>query len=122
VKLTPSAVAWLKTVKADKESAPGFYTRAAFRASIAAANELLSTDSQIVWDEDILRHSFASYTAANGTPIHELAEQMGNSPSTIYAHYRTPCTAAQVKAFFSIAPVLPSSQLESQIEVSSRSS
>jgi integrase len=96
VKLGPTAVAWLKAVKEDGEPRPGYYTRRLFRMAVDA--------SGLDWHEDILRHSYASYTSAGGTPIGELAEQMGNSPGTLYAHYRTPRTAAQVKVFWEIRP------------------
>ena len=104
VPLTPQAVAWLQAVKADGETQPGYYRRRGFQDAVDAANKLLSAESKFAWDEDILRHSYASYASGGGVAMGELAERMGNSIRTIYSHYRHPVNAAAVKAFMEIRP------------------
>jgi integrase len=108
VGLQPAALAWLRIVKADDPASPGSYSRTARRQLIPIANEILAethpSEPAIVWVQDILRHSYASYRAGTGVSITDLADEMGNSPRTIYAHYRHPRTAAQVKAFLAILP------------------
>jgi integrase len=105
IKLTPTALHWMKIVEADKLEKPALYSRRAKAKAIELANAWLKekhpTEKPIVWDEDITRHTFASHRAPQ-VPVHELAGEMGNSPGTIYAHYRHPRNAADVAAFWAI--------------------
>ena len=72
----------------------------------AQANEKLPAGSKISWDEDIQRHSFASYRLARGGEIAAVAEEMGNSPRVIYAHYKHPRTAEEAGRFWAIRPTV----------------
>jgi integrase len=107
VKLTPAALAWMKVAKADAVEKPALYSRRAKERAIELANEWLANnhppEKPIAWDGDITRHSFASYRSPQ-IPVHDLAAEMGNSPGTIYAHYRHPQPASEVKAFWALRP------------------
>jgi integrase len=108
VPLQAAAIAWLRIAKADAMPQPGFYLIKLRRRVVELANEWLREqhpeEPPIVWVQDILRHSYASYRDGAGVNINDLAREMGNSPRTIYAHYLNPRTAAQVKAFWAILP------------------
>jgi hypothetical protein len=96
VPLQPAAVAWLRIAKADAMPQPGFYLIKLRRRVVELANEWLREqhpeEPPIVWVQDILRHSYASYRDGAGVNINDLAREMGNSPRTIYAHYLNPRT------------------------------
>lgn len=107
IPLQPTAIAWLKVVKADAMEQPAVFSRRLKRRAVELANAWLAEhhpkDKAIMWDEDITRHTFASYRSAQ-IPVHELAEEMGTSPSMIYSHYRNPRPAAAVAQFWALMP------------------
>jgi integrase len=109
VRLQPAALAWLRVVKADAMEKPALYSRRVRRRAVELANEWLAKhhpkERPIEWDEDVTRHTFASYRAPQ-IPVDDLAKEMGNSAAKIYAHYRHPQRAAAVKAFWEIRPRL----------------
>jgi integrase len=103
VPLPPRAVAWLKEAKAAGDEQPAFYHRYWRGVLVRAVNTWLAEHRPqaklLVWDEDILRHTYASCHAAMGVPIAQLADRMGNSKETIQTHYRhviSPETARQI--------------------------
>ncbi|RRJ96780.1 site-specific integrase [Opitutaceae bacterium TAV4] len=108
LKMQPSALAWLKSVKADKEPAPGHFNVTLHRRTVTLANEWIAKRRPevppITWDEDIQRHTYISMRAGQKTPMHEVAEECGTSTTMIYAHYKHPRPAAEVKAFWQIMP------------------
>lgn len=114
--LLPAAVAWLRVVKKDLEMAtpkggtmprPGEYSRHWRERAVKLANESLAKhhprEPLIVWDEDILRHTYASMRAPL-VAIGDLAEDMGNSATTIYSHYRHPKPKREAENFWAIRP------------------
>jgi integrase len=107
IKLQPTALEWLNVVKADLMPQPAFFLRHLRRKAVEIANEWLANsypkEAAIVWDEDITRHSFASYRSPH-IPVHELAAEMGNSPAMIYGHYRHPQSKAAAEKFWAIRP------------------
>lgn len=107
-RLQPTALAWLRLAKLDRMAIPGTYLVKVRRRAVELANERLSEQGggggPIVWEEDILRHSFASYRAGAGVTLPALADEMGTSPRVIYAHYRNPRTPEQVAAFWAVMP------------------
>lgn len=56
------------------------------------------------WPQDVLRHSFASYTLAIQPDAAALARIMGNSVAVIDAHYSRPVLPAHARAFFALLP------------------
>jgi integrase/recombinase XerD len=57
-----------------------------------------------LWPADILRHSFASAWLATHKNIFELAEEMGNSPTVIKAHYDGAMDEDQAARYWPIMP------------------
>jgi site-specific recombinase XerD len=108
IKLQPGALAWLKSVKQDGEPTPGFYKRHLRVRAVETANELLAkhhpTEKPIVWEEDIQRHTYASYRLGQGTDVQTVADEMGNSPRVIYGFYRNPPDPAAIPEFWKIFP------------------
>lgn len=108
VTLHATAVEWLRLVKAAKRPHLAPYARHLRQRAVLRANEWLAQhapkEKPIVWDEDILRHTFASMQAASGMDIARLAEMMGTSTRMIYAHYRHVRPAAEARAFWAITP------------------
>lgn len=56
------------------------------------------------WPEDILRHSFGSYWLRFHNDKPRLAEIMGNSPSVIEKHYKSPVRESDAKKYWAILP------------------
>lgn len=114
--LLPAAVAWLRVVKKNLEAntpsgeplpRPGLYHRHLRELAVKLANESLAENHPreplIVWDEDILRHTYASMRAPL-VAIGDLADDMGNSATTIYSHYRHPKPKREAEKFWAIRP------------------
>jgi integrase len=57
------------------------------------------------WPQNALRHSFGSYYLAQFNDAAKLALEMGNSPATIFRHYRQLVKPKQAERYWKIAPV-----------------
>src|SRR5215471_3315718 len=58
------------------------------------------------WPQNALRHSFGSYHLAQFNDAAKLAIEMGNSPATIFRHYRQLVKPKQAERYWKIAPVV----------------
>lgn len=103
VPLSRRAIAWLGQAKDAGDERPAFYHRYWRRVLVRAVNAWLAehrpSAARLEWDEDIMRHTYASCQAALGVPIETLAQRMGNTRETIQAHYRhliSPDTAERI--------------------------
>jgi integrase len=56
------------------------------------------------WPQNALRHSFGSYHLAQFNDAAKLALEMGNSPATIFRHYRQLVKPKQAEQYWKIAP------------------
>src|SRR5262249_59187742 len=56
------------------------------------------------WPQNALRHSFGSYHLAQFNDAAKLALEMGNSPATIFRHYRQLVKPKQAERYWKIAP------------------
>lgn len=56
------------------------------------------------WDQNALRHSFASYHYAKHKNENETAALMGNSPQMVFQHYRELVRPELAERFFAILP------------------
>jgi integrase len=56
------------------------------------------------WPQNALRHSFGSYHLAQFNDAAKLALEMGNSPATIFRHYRQLVKPNQAERYWKIAP------------------
>jgi integrase len=58
------------------------------------------------WPQNALRHSFGSYHLAQFNDAAKLALEMGNSPATIFRHYRQLVKPKQAERYWKIAPAV----------------
>jgi integrase len=58
------------------------------------------------WPQNALRHSFGSYHLAQFNDAAKLALEMGNSPATIFRHYRQLVKPNQAERYWKIAPAV----------------
>ena len=56
------------------------------------------------WPQNALRHSFGSYHLAQFNDAAKLALEMGNSPATIFRHYRQLVKPKEAELYWKIAP------------------
>jgi integrase len=56
------------------------------------------------WPQNALRHSFGSYHLAQFNDAAKLALEMGNSPATIFRHYRQLVKAKQAERYWKLGP------------------
>jgi hypothetical protein len=56
------------------------------------------------WPQNALRHSFGSYHLAQFGDAAKLALEMGNSPATIFKHYRQLVKPKEAQRYWKIAP------------------
>src|SRR5215472_2228489 len=56
------------------------------------------------WPQNALRHSFGSYHLAQFNDAAKLALEMGNSPATIFRHYRQLVKPKQAECYWKIVP------------------
>jgi hypothetical protein len=57
------------------------------------------------WPQNALRHSFGSYHLAQFNDAAKLALEMGNSPATIFRHYRQLVKPKQAEQYWKLSPV-----------------
>jgi integrase len=57
------------------------------------------------WPQNALRHSFGSYHLAQFNDAAKLALEMGNSPATIFRHYRQLVKPRQAEQYWKLGPV-----------------
>jgi integrase len=58
------------------------------------------------WPQNALRHSFGSYHLARFNDAAKLALEMGNSPATIFRHYRQLVKPKDAERYWKIAPAV----------------
>jgi integrase len=58
------------------------------------------------WPQNALRHSFGSYHLARFNDAAKLALEMGNSPATIFRHYRQLVKPKQAERYWKITPAV----------------
>jgi integrase len=58
------------------------------------------------WPHNALRHSFGSYHLAQFNDAAKLALEMGNSPATIFRHYRQLVRPKQAERYWKIVPAV----------------
>jgi integrase len=63
------------------------------------------------WPQNALRHSFGSYHLARFNDAAKLALEMGNSPATIFRHYRQLVKPKHAEGYWKITPAVGSKKL-----------
>jgi len=99
VELSGNAVAWLKRFANGSTSRLGL-TDTVYRRRLRAA----AKTAEIMWDENLLRHSYGSYRLAQIKNVAQVADEMGNSPDVVRKHYQNLVRPEQVAAYWKITP------------------
>ena len=108
MKIEPTLKAWLSSYEGKKkgevitQSGYRWYTE---KVRVKAGYKLQGKNPKgRKWEEDLTRHTFASYWL----PIHKLrpvlAEEMGNSKKVIDRHYRQFVPPSEAEKFWKILP------------------
>jgi integrase len=63
------------------------------------------------WPQNALRHSFGSYHLARFNDAAKLALEMGNSPATIFRHYRQLVKPRDAERYWKVAPAVSGKKL-----------
>jgi integrase len=63
------------------------------------------------WPQNALRHSFGSYHLAQFNDAAKLALEMGNSPATIFRHYRQLVKPKQAERYWDIVPAADTKEI-----------
>jgi integrase len=61
-------------------------------------------DAGISWHNDVMRHTYATYSLAAFNDIGRLSLQMGNSPQVIHSAYKGLVSKADAERFFALRP------------------
>ena len=93
------AVAWLKPLAGPPKSALHL-TDTVYRSRLRVAAEAAG----IVWEENLLRHSFGTYRLAVLRNAAAVAEEMGNSAGVVRTHYTNVAGPAEAAAYWRVTP------------------
>lgn len=92
-----TGLVWLKS-ETDRKRAEDLFSDAQVATADAA---------KVAWKKNALRHSFISYRLAEIENTNAVALEAGNSPATLFKHYRELVTKAEAKAWFAVSPKQP---------------
>jgi integrase len=99
IALEPAAALWLERARELKSRLPAsFWSR---RYWVNEFRDVLGLEH---WDQDLLRHTNASYLLALKEDATHVSHMMGNSPPTLHRHYKAICSREDAKRFWSILP------------------
>jgi integrase len=100
VEICPALAAWLKPCHVHKT---GKFWLGEERTFLTHYGELCET-AKVARKTNGLRHSFCSFHFALHANENLTAQQAGNSPAMIHAHYKGLATKAEAKKWFQVAP------------------
>jgi hypothetical protein len=95
----PMAVAWLRVARAHGSDLP--LPRMAWRRMLHRLRGVLRWT---VWPKDVTRHTAATYWLAVEPNTYKVAEQLGNSPGILKAHYKALVTREEADRFWRLVP------------------
>jgi hypothetical protein len=64
----------------------------------------LAKEAGVEWKNNALRHSYVTYAMAQERDAWKVAEQVGNSPRVLQAHYKGLVLATDATEWFGITP------------------
>jgi integrase len=100
VPIQPNLSHWLTPVR--------LHSGSLFRSRRDAARAIAFAKScDVVWPNNCLRHSYATYRLSLTADAARVALEMGNSPQKLMTNYRELADERQAQAWFSIAPARP---------------
>ena len=100
VEICPALRAWLEPYRARKT---GKFWPGEERTFLEHYGELCAT-AEVTRKTNGLRHSFCSFHFALHANENQTAQQAGNSPQMIHAHYKGLATKTDAKKWFSVLP------------------
>jgi integrase len=100
VEICPALAAWLESYRAHEIGKFWQGEETTFQEHF---NELCET-AKITRKTNGLRHSFCSFHFALHANENQTAQQAGNSPAMIHAHYKGLATKAEAKNWFNVLP------------------
>lgn len=84
-----------------------------FRGRRDAARAIsFAKNCDVLWPNNCLRHSYATYRLATTADAARVALEMGNSPQKLMTNYRELADEQQAKAWFSIKPRIPENVIQ----------
>ena len=100
VEICPALQAWLESYRAHKT---GKFWPGEERTFLEHYGELCET-AEVTRKANGLRHAFCTYHFAANANENQTAQQAGNSPAMIHAHYKGLATKAEAKKWFKVLP------------------
>jgi integrase len=97
-----NARAWLIGVRGMQDATLGI-SQETYRRHLRAA----AKSAGIVWEENLLRHSFGTYRLAITKNAAQVAEEMGNSTAVVRGHYQNVTSPEAARQWFAIFPDNP---------------
>lgn len=94
-----NALEWLKPLKELGQIVPPNMARNAHRATGE-----VSKKAGVKWKHNGLRHSYITYAMAGARNVHEVCEQVGNTPSVLQTSYKGLALPAEAAEWFNISP------------------
>jgi len=99
-KICPALAAWLKPFRTLTTGKLWTGHEITFQQSFVE----LCKDADVTRKANGLRHSFCTYHFAANANENQTAQQAGNSPAMIHAHYKGMATKAEAKKWFNVRP------------------
>jgi integrase len=100
VEICPALAAWLQPFRALKSGKLFAHHEITFQQNFVA----LCEKAGVTRKPNALRHSFCTYHFAANANENLTAQQAGNSPQMIHAHYKGLATKAEAKKWFALRP------------------
>lgn len=95
-----NAVAWLSHIKHKT----GFVMPQHLIPNLHRHTGSLAKEAGVEWKNNALRHSYVTYAMAQERDAWKVAEQVGNSPRVLQAHYKGLVLATDAAEWFGITP------------------
>ena len=97
VKIQPNLKTWLTPFAANTGAVSQ-------RRYMTRHLQKLAESAGIKWPKNGLRHSFGTYRLAQTQNVHQVSDEMGNSPAMVREHYRQLVTKSQAEEWWKIFP------------------
>jgi len=98
IPIQPALAAYLEKIRKPVSG------RVAPNKNMQTRQENIAKRAGLVWRHNACRHSYGSYRMAEIRNVHDVAEEMGNSPAIVKKHYFQAVTKAEAARFWTIRP------------------
>ncbi|MGO9477299.1 MAG: tyrosine-type recombinase/integrase [Limisphaerales bacterium] len=100
VEIGPALAAWLQPFRANTDGKLWNLHESKFQQHFME----LCKDAEVTRKTNGLRHAFCTYHFAANANENQTAQQAGNSPAQIHAHYKGLATKTEAKKWFNVRP------------------